>query len=149
MLGMLRKLFGRFTPSIFSRVLNIYIRPTLEYMLPAWAPWLQKDITLLDKIYPQATKLVEGLNHTAYSERMAILRLSDTSGKIIRVDLILVYKILHNWNHPLSHFLQLRPQSNTRSHAVSVTISHSRLDFRKQFFLSLLVSSEFSITELP
>ncbi|WP_353804832.1 hypothetical protein, partial [Acinetobacter baumannii] len=50
LLGLLRRLFGSFTESTIPLILNTYIRPTMEYAVQAWAPWMAKDINLLQRI---------------------------------------------------------------------------------------------------
>ncbi|KAA3678006.1 uncharacterized protein DEA37_0008956 [Paragonimus westermani] len=56
-LALLKRIFGRFTRQTLPSILNTYIRPTMEYAVQVWSPWLQKDIVLLQRIYHRATKL--------------------------------------------------------------------------------------------
>ena len=67
-LALLKRIFGRFTKQTLPRVINTYIRPTMEYAVQAWSPWLQKDILLLQRIYHRATKLVLGLQSKPYHQ---------------------------------------------------------------------------------
>ena len=78
-IGILRRLFGRFTEKSVSIIVNTYIRPVMEYAIQAWAPWEKKDIQLLQKPYHRVTKLVEGFQHLPYEERMKKLDLFGSS----------------------------------------------------------------------
>ena len=133
-LGMLKRILGRFSPTVFPAILNTYLRPSMEYALPAWAPWLQKDVSMLDKIYHRATKLVRGLQHLTYSERMQRLDLLDFTKRRIRCDLILTYNILNANDHPLEHLFHPASERITRRHSHAVTIPHSRLNCRRFFY---------------
>ena len=55
LLGVLRRMFGRFTPNTMPMVLNTYILPIMEYASQAWTPWLKKDILVLEKVLHRAT----------------------------------------------------------------------------------------------
>jgi hypothetical protein len=134
LLGMLTRLFGRFTPEALPIIMNTYIRPTMEYAVQAWSPSLQMDIELMQRIYHRATKLVTGLHSKPYEERIAALNMFDFPHRRLRGDLILTYKILHTPGHPL--FSLFKPGSDriTRKHRLSLTVPPSRLNCRRYFF---------------
>ena len=69
-LGLLKRCFGTFEPSIFKIRLSIYIRPKLEYAVQVWSPWLKKDQTLLELPQRRATKCVRGMSQTPYPARL-------------------------------------------------------------------------------
>ena len=113
---------------------NTYVRPTMEYAIQAWSPWLQKDTQLLDRIYHRVTKMVDGLQHTPYSERLKSLNMFDSGHRRLRGDLILMFKIMNTSHHPLRLLFTLARTLITRSHTLSVVIPHSRLNCRRYFF---------------
>ena len=133
-LGILKRIFGRFTPTTLPRILNTYIRPTMEYAVQAWSPWLRKDVALLDRIYHRATKLVAGYQNLTYETRLTKLNVWDFTQRRLRADLILMYNILNCHTHPLSHMFQRAPHRITRSHSETVVIPRSRLDCRRHFY---------------
>ena len=133
-LALLTRNFGRFTKQVFPAIINTYIRPTMEYAVQAWSPWLEKDIALLQRIYHRATKSVIGLWNKPYEERIASLQLFDFRYRRIRGDLILTYNILKTPNHPLKALLEPRTDRGTRQHRFSLTVPQSRLNCRRYFY---------------
>ena len=133
-LGLLKRIFGQFSKQTLPRLMNTYIRPTMEYAIQAWSPWLQKDIDLMQRIYHRATKVVAGLQHRPYLERIASLNLFDFNYRRFRGDMILVYTILNTPDHPLRQLLVRREAGALRSNENSLAIPHSRLNCRRYFF---------------
>ncbi|KER22352.1 hypothetical protein T265_09523 [Opisthorchis viverrini] len=114
--------------------MNTYLRPTMEYAIQAWSPWLQKDTQLLERIYHRATKLVIGLRNVPYSERLRKLDLFDLTYRRIRGDLILMFKIINTPNHPLKHLFTVNLARQTRRNPLAVDIPCSRINCRRYFF---------------
>ena len=134
LLGMLKRIFGRFSPKTLSMVMNTYIRPVMEYASQAWAPWLQKDKDLLQRIYHRATKLVIGFHGIPYEERIERLNLFDSTYRRIRGDLILTYNILHTPGHPLESLFKRGSDRVTRKHRFTIELLNSRSNCRRYFF---------------
>lgn len=134
LLGMLRRLFGRFTEETIPLIVNTYIRPTMEYAVQAWAPWMVKDIELLQRIYHRVTRMVKGYEHLSYAERLQGLNLFDFPYRRLRGDLILLYKIMSDDQHPLQELFIRQELRASRTHDVPLVVPHSRLNCRRYFF---------------
>jgi len=71
------------------------VRPHLEYCCPIWDPHYNKNIKLIEGVRRRATKLVQGIDHLSYDERLEYLGLTRLDRRRIRGDLIETYKILN------------------------------------------------------
>ncbi len=65
----------------------------LEYGMPACSSNLVPDINHLERIQRLATRLVSGMRHLPYEERLQRLGLHSLQRRRLRVDLVTAFKI--------------------------------------------------------
>ncbi len=90
---MIRRSFQDLSKSAFILLYGALVRPHLEYGMPACSPILVADINHLERIQRLATRLVTGIRHLAYKERLQRLGLHSLQPRRLQADLITAFKI--------------------------------------------------------
>ena len=118
-----------------------YVRPHLEFCIQAWAPHYEKDIQTLEKVQRRATKIVKGLAHLSYEDRLKSLSLYSLVRRRIRGDLIEVFKILnHLENIDEKIFFTRSSTNNLRGHTCKLFKSFSKKLCRRTFFSQRVIN---------
>ncbi len=69
--------------------------PHLEFAVPAWSPYLDKDKAALEKVQRRATKTPHSLRHLPYQQRHETWHLTTLSERRTRGDLIQQFKSIN------------------------------------------------------
>ncbi len=79
---------------VFVRLYVQYVRPHLEFAVPAWSPWLEGDKEVLEKVQKRAMKMVSGLKGNTYEERLKEVGLLTLEERRHQADMVQTHKIV-------------------------------------------------------
>ena len=129
----------------FVNLYKQYVRPHLEFSVPAWSPWTRGDIETLESVQRKAVNMVSGLQATSYKEKLAELGLLSLETRRVQYDLTQAFKVIRGfdqvdrgtWFNLVGH----NPGRMTRatSDPLNIVRKECRLDIRRHFFSNRVV----------
>ena len=87
---------------ILTPLFKTLVRPILEYGNSVWSNGLKKYKTLIENVQRKFTKHMKGLKDVPYEERLNIIKLPSLEYRLLRGDMIQVFKIANNFYDPLT-----------------------------------------------
>ena len=128
----IRRTFQNWNKDIIVNLHKSLIRPRLEFAICAWAPFLERDINILERVQRRITKMVPGLQDVDYETRLRTLGLQTLKTRRVRCDLILTFKIIKGLaDFPMERLFEYCVDAGTRGH--DLTIRSTRRLPRRNF----------------
>ena len=74
---------------------SVLVRPHLEYHVQMWSPQYRRDTDLLECIQRRATKMITGMKHLSYKDRLRELELFSLEKRRLQGGLIAAFQYLN------------------------------------------------------
>ena len=118
-----------------------HIRPLLEYCSTVWNLGFLGDLRKLESVQRSWTRQVDGLESLSYLERMKRLGLYSIYGRMLRTDIIKIWKIFHSEvDVGLAAVFERRSHAATRGHPFKLSVPICRTELGRRFFGSRCVT---------
>ena len=111
------------------------VRPHLQYCIQVWGPQYKKDRELLERVQRRATKMLRGLQHLPYKDRLRELGLLSLEKRRLWGDLSAAFQDLKGaYKQEGRQLFERGDKSRTRGNGVKLKEGRLRLDFRGKYF---------------
>jgi ribonucleases P/MRP protein subunit RPP40 len=142
MLGVLVKTFRYWDVNLMRQLNCVFIRPLLEYGIPAWNSLSKNDSRLLEKVQRRVTKSLLSTRNLDYQNRLLTFNMQSLQIRRIRGDLIQMYKAILrqdeiNWYNPIAAAPLLScfgSASSVRGNSMKLEIKQANTNVRQNFF---------------
>ena len=125
---------------VFKKLYVQYVRPHVEFSLPAWSPWNEADKIVIENVQKHAVNMISGLTGTTYDEKCQELGQESLEERRRKQDLLQAYKILSGKDNVRPELLfnrvgaQLERMTRFTTVPLNLTNNRCKLDVRKNSY---------------
>ena len=120
-----------------SFMLSLYlthIRPVIEFFSVVWHTGFEGDLSLLEGVQRHWSKQISGLSNMDYNARLSALGLYSVQGRLLRANLIKVWKIFNELTAiTLTDIFTPMADVRTQSHPLKIFHPRIHTDAQKIF----------------
>ena len=130
------------SPEVMLPLYKSLVRMILEHANVVWAPYKKKYVNMIEKVQRHFTKLIHGMKHLSYEERLVRLQLPSLVYRRLRGDYIETFKILTGIYDPLTTKTLLTTDINNRTRNNSFKLVKPRVNYKpyQEFFTNRIIS---------
>ena len=122
------------SPEFLMKAFLFHVRPILDFASVIWCTGYVGDMLLLESVQRRFTKRIEGFWNLSYGDRLLTLDLFSIKGRLLRNDLVMVWKIFQGLCPGLEDFFVLVPSRSLRGHPRKIFVLHCHTNARSRFF---------------
>ena len=140
-LGLIARTISYKSSDVLLKLYKSLVRPHLRNCVSAWSPYYDKDKHLLERIQHRFTRMIPGMRHLPYEERLGKLGIWSLEERRNRADLLQVFQMFKGVSSiPFNQFFTFSNSTSTRGHSAKISKSRSSLDIRRFFFSERVVN---------